>query len=210
MAVELSEVIAELTAFAAKVSKNDLPIHMGVDPGATGAIAFLCGKLYVVVDIPVMTLSRRRVRKTTKKERRATGAKTKTVDGTTVVFDYQGLVKILRPFKPLQERIFATVEMQQVQNNSKLFKQTLQTSFRVGVSYGMWPMLVALKHWASDEPAPSVWKQKMGLRGKDKAHARRMAQRLFPKAPLTRIKDHNRAEALLLALYGQRVNAGKL
>ena len=31
-----------------------------------------------------------------------------------------------------------------------------------------------------------------------------LAQQLFPAADLRRRKDHNKAEALLLALYGQR------
>lgn len=42
------------------------------------------------------------------------------------------------------------------------------------------------------------WKKELGLR-KDKEASRAFAQQLFPAAPLGRKKDHNRAEALLLA-----------
>ncbi len=38
--------------------------------------------------------------------------------------------------------------------------------------------------------------------GKDKELAIALAIQLFPKAPLSRKKDHNRAEALLIANYG--------
>lgn len=50
---------------------------------------------------------------------------------------------------------------------------------------------------------PARWKKALGLT-KDKDSGRTMAQRLFPSAPLARMKDHNRADALLLAYYGTR------
>ncbi len=43
------------------------------------------------------------------------------------------------------------------------------------------------------------WKRLQGLVKKDKEAARLKAQRLFPWASLKRKKDHNRAEALLIA-----------
>jgi hypothetical protein len=50
---------------------------------------------------------------------------------------------------------------------------------------------------------PNVWKKAMGLKA-DKEQARLRAMQLFPTAALRRKKHHNRAEALLLALDGQR------
>jgi len=48
---------------------------------------------------------------------------------------------------------------------------------------------------------PKTWKKYYGL-GKDKEVCRAKAIELFPNAPLGRKKDHNRAEALLIAKYG--------
>ncbi len=47
----------------------------------------------------------------------------------------------------------------------------------------------------------AMWKRSMGL-GADKSASLDKARLLFPTADLDRIKDHNRAEALLLAYYG--------
>ena len=51
---------------------------------------------------------------------------------------------------------------------------------------------------------PTVWKKHYNLPGKDKEKARALAIRLFPTVEgLSRKKDHNRAEAVLLAEYGR-------
>jgi crossover junction endodeoxyribonuclease RuvC len=51
---------------------------------------------------------------------------------------------------------------------------------------------------------PSAWKRHWRLPGKDKERARQRALELFPAAHalLARKRDHGRAEAALLALYG--------
>lgn len=49
----------------------------------------------------------------------------------------------------------------------------------------------------------SMWKKRFNLRGKDKEAARQMAIHAFPKTvQFERKKDHNRAESVLIALYG--------
>ena len=53
----------------------------------------------------------------------------------------------------------------------------------------------------------AVWKRAMGL-SQDKAASLDKARLLFPDASLDRKKDHNRAEALLIAEYGRRHLAG--
>ena len=52
----------------------------------------------------------------------------------------------------------------------------------------------------------AVWKRSMGL-GSDKSASLDKARLLFPTADLDRVKDHNRAEALLLAYYGLSLTA---
>ncbi len=49
----------------------------------------------------------------------------------------------------------------------------------------------------------AVWKRSMGL-DSSKSASLDKARLLFPDADLARVKDHNRAEALLLAEYGLR------
>ena len=48
---------------------------------------------------------------------------------------------------------------------------------------------------------PQDWKRYFSL-PKEKEHARALAISYYPQAPLARVKDHNRAEALLIARYG--------
>ncbi len=53
---------------------------------------------------------------------------------------------------------------------------------------------------------PAVWKRALGLTGADKSASRGRAQALFPqvRGDLQRVKDHGRAEALLLAEWARR------
>ena len=52
--------------------------------------------------------------------------------------------------------------------------------------------------------APQSWKARFGLRGPDKDQDRLCALRTVPSAAhyLERKKDHNRADALLIAVFG--------
>ena len=53
--------------------------------------------------------------------------------------------------------------------------------------------------------APVTWKRAFGLVGDkaaDKSAARLKALELYPQADLQRVKDHNRAEAILIARFG--------
>jgi crossover junction endodeoxyribonuclease RuvC len=49
---------------------------------------------------------------------------------------------------------------------------------------------------------PRTWKARAKLTRKPKDYSRTLALQHFPDAPLHRIKDHGRADALLIALYG--------
>lgn len=57
------------------------------------------------------------------------------------------------------------------------------------------------------EVAPKVWKKDMGL-DSDKELSLEMARELFPNlaSMLTRKKDHNRAEALLIGAWFRKIN----
>ena len=49
--------------------------------------------------------------------------------------------------------------------------------------------------------SPNVWKKALAL-SSDKSQSLQRAREMFPHAPLARQKDHNRAEALLIAHFG--------
>lgn len=75
-------------------------------------------------------------------------------------------------------------------------------------NYGMWLGMLAALNWPVTVVRPSEWKKGLGYPKKNpknpkpgKDHSLTLARRLFPGAAggLTRVKDHNRAEALLLA-----------
>ena len=52
--------------------------------------------------------------------------------------------------------------------------------------------------------APRTWKKRAGIPAGQKEYARTLAQQLYPEADL-RLKKHlDRAEAILIALYGQK------
>ena len=181
-----------LAAFVLKVQKPGARqnIFIGIDPGAEGALGLLCGRECLVLDIPTSKMTRAKKTKSGKR-------------GTTTIFDEAAICRLFNQLKPVKERVHIILEQQLVQSARK-FKQTLQTAFRVGYSFGMWPLFLTSRRYSFETVYPVVWKKAMGLTGKDKPFAMRLAQRMFPKADLVHKCHHNRAEALLLAVYGQR------
>lgn len=181
--------------FAERAHPGDT-IYVSIDPGADGAIGFLCRQDFAVVDIPTVTV--RRAGKTKKGNPK-----------TTEAFDLPGIVRIFRQLNPARERVRVCLEKAQVMVKGK-GSSLVYTAFRVGVGYGMWPLFLALKGYSVEEATPSVWKKAMGLAGKDKGDSLHMARGLWPQAPLARKQDHNRAEALLLGEYYRRKTTGRL
>ncbi len=88
-------------------------------------------------------------------------------------------------------------------------KQGSVSMFGYGVGYGIWiGILEALKIPYTEVP-PQVWKRLlMAGEPKEKDASRAVARRLWPdqtEEALSRKKDHNRAEAALIAEYARRV-----
>ena len=80
--------------------------------------------------------------------------------------------------------------------------QGVASMFSLGMSYWGMAGVVAALGWPLTLVEPEAWKRYFKL-GKDKEEARALAQRLYPEVDLHRKKDHNKAEALLIARYGQ-------
>lgn len=148
---------------------------IAIDPGLTGGIAILSADGYIVEDMPVI----------------ANGSTAKV---RNVVNAYE-LARLLRPHTDVTavyvEKV-STMPGQGVASQGSLMHSAGVIEGVIG-ALGMPLVLVT----------PAKWKKAMGL-GSDKEQSRAMAQRLFPQAPLARKKDHNRAEALMLAEYGRR------
>ncbi len=83
-------------------------------------------------------------------------------------------------------------------------RQGLSSTFTTGVGYGIILGVLASLGLRYTTVRPAAWKRHLGLAGKDKEASRARAKQLFPAAPLHRKKDEGRAEALLLAWYGQQ------
>lgn len=85
-------------------------------------------------------------------------------------------------------------------------RDSLVTAHRIGVGIGLWQGITAALGLRLEMVTPVVWKRKMELLRCDKEASRHKACELFPHLAdqLSRKKDHNRAEALLIAEYGRR------
>ncbi len=171
-----------LQLFEDHLSKERLKFIMAIDPGVNGAFAFLTTQQYAVVNIPTLE------RKVGNKKRQA--------------FDFAEIWQTLEPFltSPLKRNLSVIIE-KAAPNAGGGKKDTASTAFMVGVGGWMYELLFESLEITRDYVVPRSWKSKMQLLSKDKEDSRVKAQTLFPKAPLWRKEDHNRAEALLLAKY---------
>jgi crossover junction endodeoxyribonuclease RuvC len=151
-------------------------VHIGIDPGLSGALAVLdhAGALVAVHDTPVLTLATSR--------------------GTRQEYDVPGLCALLTPYAASQAHVI-------LEASQAMPGQGTRSMFTGGVGYGVMLGILAALALPHTRVRPAIWKRALGL-GKDKEASRLRAMQLFPAADLRRKKDHGRAEALLLAWYG--------
>lgn len=104
-----------------------------------------------------------------------------------------------------------------IETQQAMPKQGVSSTFQTGYGYGLWVGLIAAFVAEYEVPwtavRPTVWKRAMlaGLDKTDKTVSRVAAVRMFPQlsAQLARVSDHGRAEALLIAAYGQRIGGNE-
>ena len=151
---------------------------LGVDPGLGGALAFLgAGGALEVFDMPVHRLKR--------------GGKTKRE------IDRYELARIVDAHGPVAHAF--------VEQVGAMPGQGVTSMFQFGRSLGIVEGVLSAGFIPIDYVTPRKWRSGLGVRaGKDGSRAR--ASALMPgHAELwTRVKDDGRAEAALIALYGQR------
>lgn len=167
---------------------------IGIDPGISGALALITPHgLQILADIPVMLRS-------------APGAKVRNqVNGAA-------LNEILKDWTSESDKNEIMVVIEKVQampgkmGGAMAPAATSSSTFSLGLSAGIIEGVVAARGLPHMLVHPATWKAYFKLaKGKDAARAR--AQRLYPAADIARKKDHNRAEAILLARYGQEQQA---
>lgn len=153
-------------------------IYVGVDPGLTGAIAFLQADRHgqvadmEVYDIPTFKISRNDRNNTHQLNLHVT--------------------------QTLFRRPVAYGVIEQV---NSMPKQGIASAFTFGRVYGQLEAMVAGAGIPYELIQPQQWKTRFKLNGKDKDASREKATRLFPMAAerFARSKDDGRAEAALLA-----------
>jgi crossover junction endodeoxyribonuclease RuvC len=160
---------------------SDTSAILGIDPGLDGALAFLRsdGGLEIF-DMPVHRLQR--------------GGKAKRE------IDLYELARIVDAHGPITRAFVELV--------GAMPGQGVSSTFQFGRSLGIVEGVLSAGFIPTDYVAPRRWRTTMGVRdGKDGSRAR--ASALMPSCVglWTRVKDDGRAEAVLIALYGQRLIA---
>jgi crossover junction endodeoxyribonuclease RuvC len=90
-----------------------------------------------------------------------------------------------------------------VENVASMPKQGVASTFRFGVGTGIVHGVLAGANVPFELVAPTVWKKRLGLVGRDKEAGRALAIRLYPQleGSLHRVRDHGRADALLMGRW---------
>jgi crossover junction endodeoxyribonuclease RuvC len=96
-----------------------------------------------------------------------------------------------------------------VERVASMPKQGVASTFKFGASYGAVRGVLAALQIRTHLVAPAIWKKHFRI-DSDKEKARALALRLFAASPehFSRKKDHGRAEAALLAVYGASLDLG--
>jgi hypothetical protein len=168
------------------------PLYIGIDPGLSGAIALVGRGLLEVADLPVC-------------ESGQGGSMDRHIDA-------RGLATMVRVWSARHEfamrSVCAFLERpiaNAVRPGGRVAPAvTIAQQFEAfGAIRGVLAAMLIETHFVT----PHRWKKLFGLKGGDdaKIEARRCAMRLYESATpqLSRVKDHNRAEAILIAHYGE-------
>ena len=108
-------------------------------------------------------------------------------------------------FPELMSLMWKSVDHAYVERVSAMPGQGVTSMFTFGRAYQACLDACAGTNIPYTLVTPAVWKRRAGLIGKDKEASRAMALRLFPRlaGDLARKKDCGRADALLIARFGQ-------
>jgi len=156
--------------------------HIGIDPGAHGALALYGEREIIIEDMPIL------VEKINGKNKSR--------------IDAQRLADLLALWTDHYRVAGATIE--QVGASSQM---GVTSAFAFGEAFGMVRQAIASAQVPVQFVRPQEWKKHFKLIGQDKDVSRKRASELLPQHAhrWARKMDDGRAEAILLAIYGSKV-----
>ena len=152
---------------------------IGIDPGISGSICFLDnGKILDEIEMPIMTDGKKNK---------------KQVNGSQV---YNEITKIIKQFEKNQIRVV-------IEHVSAMPGQGVTSMFNFGQSFGILKGICTAMQLSMYFVRPAKWKKYFNLLNSEKDASRTRAIEIFPyfSSQLSRKKDSNKADAILIASF---------
>ena len=152
---------------------------IGIDPGISGSICFLDnGKILDVIEMPIMTDGKKNK---------------KQVNGSQV---YNEIRKRIKQFEKNQIRVV-------IEHVSAMPGQGVTSMFNFGQSFGILKGICTAMQLPMYFVRPTKWKKYFNLLNSEKDASRTRAIEIFPyfSSQLSRKKDSNKADAILIASF---------
>ena len=152
---------------------------IGIDPGISGSICFLDnGKILDVIEMPTMTDGKKNK---------------KQVNGSQV---YNEITKRIKQFENNQIRVV-------IEHVSAMPGQGVTSMFNFGQSFGILKGICTAMQLPMYFVRPAKWKKYFNLLNSEKDASRTRAIEIFPyfSSQLSRKKDSNKADAILIASF---------
>ena len=152
---------------------------IGIDPGISGSICFLDnGKILDVIEMPIMTDGKKNK---------------KQVNGSQV---FNEITKRIKQFEKNQIRVV-------IEHVSAMPGQGVTSMFNFGQSFGILKGICTAMQLPMYFVRPAKWKKYFNLLNSEKDASRTRAIEIFPyfSSQLSRKKDSNKADAILIASF---------
>ncbi len=152
---------------------------IGIDPGISGSICFFDnGKILEVVEMPIMTDGKKNK---------------KQVNGSQV---YNEINQRIKQFEKNQIRVV-------IEHVSAMPGQGVTSMFNFGQSFGILKGICTAMQLPMYFVRPTKWKKYFNLLNSEKDASRTRAIEIFPyfSSQLSRKKDSNKADAILIASF---------
>ena len=152
---------------------------IGIDPGISGSICFLDnGKILDVIEMPIMTDGKKNK---------------KQVNGSQV---YNEITKRIKQIEKNQIRVV-------IEHVSAMPGQGVTSMFNFGQSFGILKGICTAMQLPMYFVRPAKWKKYFNLLNSEKDASRTRAIEIFPyfSSQLSRKKDSNKADAILIASF---------
>ncbi len=152
---------------------------IGIDPGISGSICFLDnGKILDVIEMPIMTDGKKNK---------------KQVNGSQV---YNEVTKRIKQFEKNQIRVV-------IEHVSAMPGQGVTSMFNFGQSFGILKGICTAMQLPMYFVRPAKWKKYFNLLNSEKDASRTRVIEIFPyfSSQLSRKKDSNKADAILIASF---------